>query len=389
MSCRWAFRCHCIGAVEEICVAVNACDNNGRTALHNVAACNAACSSNHIDILKILISAGAEVDSLDRENRTALHYCCDHEHDRSDVARVLIDAGADIHRRDFVAPLHCHKKWEYKWQTVLHTAAQRGHSQLLTVLLTAGALVDSRDSADETAIIMAARRGHLAAVLVLISAGADVNSMNNFQLSALHSAASGRHSEVVAALLRAGADVNINGSYPLGCTPLHTAAGHGHAVIVRLMLAALRDREGERPHLHHTVLHSAATVGSAEVVGLLLSAGADVHAVDSSGCTALHLSRSTEVTEMLLQAGADVNAVDRYLITALHCAAVRSNEALVRLLLRYGAHVWLQNSAGRTAADLITVIRDSSRYPSQMHLVTLVRQVCQHDHHAHAGCLID
>jgi uncharacterized protein len=97
-----------------------------------------------------------------------------------------------------------------------------------------------------------------------------------------------------------------------------------------------------------------------------LKGGADVHAADKNGVTALHHAvrfRSPMAVETLIEQGADVNCVCRRSgSTPLHRAvtstgapgtAGRQAAALeiIRLLLTAGADPSLENKSGRTPAD--------------------------------------
>ena len=61
--------------------------NAGRTALHMCA------SYNHPEIARMLIDAGADVNIQDENGLTPLHWCVINNH--PEIARMLIDAGAD------------------------------------------------------------------------------------------------------------------------------------------------------------------------------------------------------------------------------------------------------------------------------------------------------
>jgi ankyrin repeat protein len=119
-------------------------------------------------ITKVLIAAGAKVNSTDREHETALHTAA--TRGRMNVAQVLLDAGADVNARDEFG------------MTPLHSAAAWGHVELTRVLLSAGANANATDSHNLTPLhLVASRRvpplsGYAAVARILLDAGARPNA---------------------------------------------------------------------------------------------------------------------------------------------------------------------------------------------------------------------
>jgi ankyrin repeat protein len=111
---------------------------------------------------------------------------------------------------------------------------------------------------DETPLAAAISAGMIETVKALLKLGADVNKAcaNG---SAIHVAVETGNLAVVEVLLDSGADPNHRGKY--GVTPLMIASGMGGGIF-----------------------------GSTELVDLLLQRGADFHAKDDAGGTALDMS---------------------------------------------------------------------------------------------------
>ena len=87
----------------------------------------------------------------------------------------------------------------------LVNAAGDGHTETVQVLRDAGADVNARNNAGETALMMAATLGHTKAVQALLDADANVNDENNVGDTVLMMATRNGHDEVVRLLKSAGA----------------------------------------------------------------------------------------------------------------------------------------------------------------------------------------
>jgi ankyrin repeat protein len=96
--------------------------------------------------------------------------------------------------------------------------------------------VETRNTVDESALMMAALKGHADMARRLIARGADVNKTG---WAPLHYAATGSHAALITMLLDAHA--YIDAESPNGTTPLMMASQYGSAAAVRQLLDAGAD----------------------------------------------------------------------------------------------------------------------------------------------------
>jgi uncharacterized protein len=196
---------------------------------HTGSAIGAASHYGDIDILKLLINAGATVNpSLSPKLSCPLALASRSGHEA--IVRHLLDAGADVNgepRGDMPTPIGM--------------AALGGHGQIVRMLLEAGA--DAKlDYAEgmPTPLCLAAAYGHIETARVLIAAGVDLNYRRGslHHRTPLQSAVYGHHSlEMVQILLEAGADPNAwDRNYPDEGPPLAIANEKGYKDVARLLI---------------------------------------------------------------------------------------------------------------------------------------------------------
>jgi ankyrin repeat protein len=201
----------------------------------------------------------------------------------------------------------------------LFEAIRAGDAAYVKAHLTKSEL-EARDRRGSTPLMHAAAFGTLNTMELLLDAGADVRARNDVDATALLWAAA--DPEKARLLIERGADVTVASKQ--GRTPL--------------MVAAARK-------------------GGAPIVELLLSKGADVHAKDRLGSTALTIAARTgdlETVKLLMARGADPNAADAVRRAPLFAAAIGQNPAIVRLLLQHGAPVNAATSLPPEAASRTT-----------------------------------
>ncbi|CAL8575827.1 hypothetical protein XPA_001728 [Xanthoria parietina] len=90
-------------------------------------------------------------------------------------------------------------------------ASERGHDQVVQMLLDNGADVNAQGGSYTNALQAASAGGHDQVVQMLLDNGADVNAQGGSYTNALQAASAGGHDQVVQMLLDQGTDVNVQG----------------------------------------------------------------------------------------------------------------------------------------------------------------------------------
>ena len=156
----------------------------GYTPLHTAA------SVNHIEMVKLLIKHGANINSKDEADNSPLHLATYHGHGK--MAKLLIESGAYIHSRN------------YNDNLPIQMAAHAGLPEVIQQLIEAGSPINAQDQVGDTPLHDAALQGQVEAAQVLIEAGADVNATNNAGKTPLDLAEQQGHGSLAEALKAAG-----------------------------------------------------------------------------------------------------------------------------------------------------------------------------------------
>ena len=156
--------------------------------------------------------------------------------------------------------------------TPLNWAATNGHTDVVKLLLRAGADPNIADLGRETPLSEASRKGHKYVVKLLLEARAEPHTTDDFGRTPLYWAARYGHTEVVKLLL--DPVVKPNTPDASGRTPLYWAAIKGHTDVVKLLL-----KNGADPNIADdwtdTPLYAASREGHKDVAKMLLEAEAD------------------------------------------------------------------------------------------------------------------
>ncbi|XP_055728946.1 ankyrin repeat domain-containing protein 6-like isoform X4 [Salvelinus fontinalis] len=221
----------------------------GRSPLH------LASYKGHIEVLRILLKAGCDLDIQDDGEQTALHRAA--VVGNSDVISALIQEGCALDRQD------------KDGNTALHEVSWHGFSQSVKLLVKAGANVHAKNKAGNTALHLACQNGHAQSSKVLLLGGSRPDSKNHVGDTCLHVAARYNHVSMLRTLL--GAFCSVAEKNQAGDTPLHVAAALNHKKTVRLLLEAGTD-SSIRNNAGQTALDQAREHNNPDVALLLTKA---------------------------------------------------------------------------------------------------------------------
>ncbi|XP_047022187.1 poly [ADP-ribose] polymerase tankyrase isoform X1 [Helicoverpa zea] len=159
----------------------------------------------------------------------------------------------------------------------------------------------------------------------------------------------------------------------LGTSPLHLAAGGGHAATCAVLLRAGLTRDA-RTKVERTALHLAAAAGHAAAARLLLDAGAAPDARDLLRMTPLHWAAQhghAAAARELLRAGADPGALSKFHKTPLSLARELGRADLVRLM----DDALREREAARSVSALHEQMAEISPTESQMETFDAVQRI--------------
>jgi len=359
-------------------IIINEWDGKKHIEYHSTAggmALVAAASQGNLELIRLLLDRGVDVNSRGLMGRTALMYAGDYG--KEEVARFLLSKGADLRATDprgsNAMQLARNPKTAELFKQAMDAAGNKPH--------------DSNQGGNSWAasfrLIKAVKQGDASAVTKALNDGADPNVQNkvdeNNEWPLLLLASDKGQTDIVRALLDKGADINAKG--PKGWTALMQAAGSGHLETVKLLVErkafvpaendvresalSLAQARGHsnvvaflEPALkkqdYQPIFEAGMNVKFKEMLEELLKEGYNIDAIDEQGRTMLcraAFSGWKDKTEYLVAHGADVNHADAYgqtpLIMVINPSGVEDFD-VAKILIKAGANVNARDKSGNT-----------------------------------------
>ncbi|PYH88778.1 hypothetical protein BO71DRAFT_467058 [Aspergillus ellipticus CBS 707.79] len=322
-------------------------------------------------MIKFLLRKGADVDALDIDGWTPLHYACSGGHKAA--AEILVIRGHSmINQGDF------------EGKTPLFWSCAKGRTEIVTILLAAKANFETPSHRGDTPLIIASNNGHAAAAKKLVDAGAKTDQRGPEGKTALFFACIHGHLEVVRLLLdfngRRGVDRNLVDDR--GITALHCAVRNEKEDIVRELCEddqtdiTIQDPQGGTP------LKDAAGKGNLEIMLQLLSHQAHYPEDPIKDPTSLSTPFEIETVEKALldcmdKLPSSQNAVEQ----AMYWAICNGREDVMLACMKYQEGLMSWKRAGATWLHLAVKYEQSALLPILLppegDLPGRIREICQ------------
>ena len=289
-----------------------------------------AAHNGDVETLGVLLAHGANVNVQDDKGRTALHYATSGE-----IARLLMENAADVDVKDNdgIRALQATERTQNKKK--LLQAVRQGTTEEIKRSLKAGASIETTDEGGKTTLLLAAEAGQAEAMRVLMDAGADpaatwIGRRSWREESAMDLAIRSGSAEAVRVLLEIRAelpqgwwnhDPEVVRAILADCLERGTCRADDFLLKVadKPSVVAYLLSEGADPNLNSSgwtpLMHA---VSNLESVRLLIASGADIHAKNDQGQTALDIAEHdgptagsvaareyAAVAELLRQAGSE------------------------------------------------------------------------------------
>lgn len=236
-----------------------------------------------LQIIEVLLQYDADVNACDDDGRTALYYTTfcnssakDDSHIQVQIAELLLRSGANLDIKTEIG------------KSTLSAVIKYGHAKVAEAFLKYAPNVNFEEGKDIPLLHLSVERGDKEICLMLLRKGAHINAKQKNGKTALHIATGCGDEQLVDLLLERGAKVNCKTEYDKS-TPLHSAAySYNGARLIESLLKF--DAYVDSTNVYgETALHVACKEENMEIVQALLEEGPNVNITDNAGKTCLEV----------------------------------------------------------------------------------------------------
>ncbi|KAH8334197.1 hypothetical protein KR059_007435 [Drosophila kikkawai] len=292
---------------------------NGDTALH------LAARRRDVDMVRILVDYGTNVDTQNGEGQTPLHIAA------AEGDEALLKYFYGVRASASIA--------DNQDRTPMHLAAENGHAHVIEILADKfKASIFERTKDGSTLMHIASLNGHAECATMLFKKGVYLHMPNKDGARSIHTAAAYGHTGIINTLLQKGEKVDVTTNVSWGKTYFLNKN-------VYLYFILFKD--------NYTALHIAVESAKPAVVETLLGFGADVHVRGGKlRETPLHIAARVKDGDrcalMLLKSGASPNLTTDDALTPVHVAARHGNLATLMQLLEDEGDPLYKSNTGET-----------------------------------------
>ena len=192
---------------------------------HNITPLHIASQIGNINMVRILLSKGADPTITDSRGYNPFHLAAYHGHMK--ISSLLVNSmnmcknkNRDIEKISYMTPLH--------------KAVSVGNYNIVNLLIKKGADISAKNGRGETVLHIASKKGDKDILSALLKNNPNLEAEENNGRTPLHFAIKGGDVEIVDLLIRSGSNIESSDKY--GDTPLHIAVTNGNLDIVDLLL---------------------------------------------------------------------------------------------------------------------------------------------------------
>lgn len=244
---------------------------------------------------------------------------------------------------------------------LLHAACQKGHRDIVDIMLNEGANIHVEDENGQTPIHLACQAGHLDIVETLVEQGADLHTADKYHMTPLRIACRAGRLDIALSIRTKQQGESIANTLRFLVTSNSIKDLKTNIAQIYLRdplnfknLINSTGKDGKTP-LYTAIDAKKLTIkNKLQVVKLLVQQEASVHKACLYRRTPLHIACEKSyhtIIKFLLKKGADINAQDEDGLTPLHIAYQKDFLTTAKFLLENGANGSIKDKNDMTPSD--------------------------------------